>query len=223
LTDHPADDNGLEAVSCPTVALCVAGGPDDALYTYAAPVGAVWNHIDWGVFFSGVAGSVAGVACASESACNAVDNAGNVLSSSDPTTAWQIAAVDTHPLTAVACPSASLCVAVDSAGDVLTSESPAGRAAAWATASVDPGHSLTSVACPSVDLCVAVDTAGNVLASADPAGGASVWSTAPVDPGRSLSSISCPAVTLCVASTPTGTWPIRPIPPAEPAPGPSRR
>jgi hypothetical protein len=191
-------DDGLGAVSCPTVTLCVAGGPSDVLYTSVDPVGAAWRAINWGSSMV-ASGAIAGVACVSESLCIAVDGAGNVLSSSDPTTAWEIAPVDTQPLTAAACPSASLCVAVDGAGDVLTSANPAGGAAAWATAPVDPGRGLTSVACPSVDLCVAVDTAGNVLTSADPAGGASAWSAALVDRGQSLSSVSCPAVTLCVA------------------------
>jgi hypothetical protein len=190
--------DGLGAVGCPTVTLCVVGGPDDVLYTSVGPAGAPWHEINT-PGFSVTVGTIAGVACASGSSCIAVDGAGNVLSSSDPTTAWELAKVDAHPLTAAACPSASLCVAVDDVGDVLTSDNPAGGAAAWATAPIDPGRGLTSVACPSVDLCVAVDTAGNVLTSPDPAGGASAWSIAPVDLGHAMSSVSCPAVTLCVA------------------------
>jgi hypothetical protein len=192
------DEDGLSAVSCPTVALCVAGGPGDVLYTSVSPVGTPWPEINPPGFSMSV-GTIAGIACASGSSCIAVDDAGNLLSSSSPTTVWALAKVDAHPLTAAACPSASLCVAVDDVGDVLSSDNPVGGAASWATAPVDPGHGLTSVACPSVDLCVAVDTAGTVLTSADPAGGASAWSVAPVDPGHSLSSVSCPAVTLCVA------------------------
>ena len=190
---------GLTAVSCLTGTLCVAGGPEDLLFASAGPVGAAWHEIS-GPSFGMTAGTIAGVACASASACIAVDGAGNVLSSSAPTSAWELAHVDAHPLTAAACPSASLCVTVDDVGDVLTSNNPAGGAAAWATAPIDPGHGLSGVACPSAELCVAVDTAGNVLSSADPAGGASAWSTAPVDLGHALSSVSCPAVTLCVAA-----------------------
>ena len=65
------------------------------------------------------AGGLTGIACASKSRCVAVDDGGNVLSTSSPTGgpgAWTRSHVDDWPLAAVRCPSTSLCVAVDRGG-----------------------------------------------------------------------------------------------------------
>src|SRR4051794_24036455 len=71
--------------------------------------------------------SLQGISCPSASLCVAVDRAGNVVSSNDPTgprEAWTVSKVDTsrdEGLTGISCPSVSLCVAVDGAGNVVTS------------------------------------------------------------------------------------------------------
>ena len=56
-----------------------------------------------------------GLSCASTRLCVAVDDAGNVLTSSDPADgpAWHSAAVDPgHQLRGVSCPSTRFCVVV---------------------------------------------------------------------------------------------------------------
>jgi hypothetical protein len=200
------DEDGLTAVGCASATLCVAGGPDDALFMSTNPLGAVsgstspvsaWrgNTVSGGLTY----GTIRGVSCASPSVCVAVDDVGKVLSLDTSIGAWTRTAVDTHPLTAVACPSASLCIAVDVAGDVLSSSDPGGAATAWAAARIDPGRALTGVSCPSTGLCLAVDGAGHVWASTNPAGGSSAWNATAIDPGGALSSVVCPAVTLCIA------------------------
>jgi hypothetical protein len=150
------------------------------LYTSVGPVGAAWRAINWGSFIV-APGAVAGVACASESSCIAVDGAGNGLSSSDPTTAWELATVDTHPLTAAACPSASLCIAADDRGDLLTAEDPSAGASAWTRARLSTAQ--LTVRCTSAGrrlqrgrrrssrpqtLCLAFDTDGRLFAATDP-------------------------------------------------------
>jgi hypothetical protein len=58
-----------------------------------------------------------GVSCPSSSLCVAVDDSGNVLTSTAPTDAstWTVTNVDgTHPLADVSCPTTTLCVAGDS-------------------------------------------------------------------------------------------------------------
>ena len=54
------DEDGLVAVSCPTVTLCVAGGPGDVLYTSVNPVGAAWHEIN-PASYSMTEGTIAGV------------------------------------------------------------------------------------------------------------------------------------------------------------------
>jgi len=69
-----------------------------------------------------------------EALCAAVDNAGNVLTSTNPAggaSAWQKTNIDgTTPLTDVECQEGG-CIAVDGLGNVLISSSPTGGASTW--------------------------------------------------------------------------------------------
>jgi hypothetical protein len=146
-----------------------------------------------------------GVSCPSVSLCVAVDDAGNVITSTNPTggpAAWTVTHVDkNNSIRAVTCPSTSLCVATDDEGNVIASTNPTGGAAAWTVTHVDTGkyESMSAVTCPSTSLCVAADNAGNVIASTNPTGGASAWTVTHVssDP---IIAVTCPSTSLCVAS-----------------------
>ena len=219
-----------------TVALCAAAGvllsaapvahaaapsrPRPAATTSPGPV--LWT-VPAGVD----AAPIDSVSCPSLGLCVAVDRAGNVLWSANPTggaRAWFAApVVGANELTSVSCPATTLCVAVDAAGDVVTSENPTGGAAAWAVSKIDSSATsnntdnagsvlLRGVSCPSTSLCVAVDAAGNVLSSTNPAGGSTAWTITHADTNRSygcgggglacqppLVGISCPSTALCVA------------------------
>jgi hypothetical protein len=144
-----------------------------------------------------------GVSCPSVSLCVAVDDLGDVVTSTDPTggaSAWSVTDADgAYDLDGVSCPSSSLCVAVDDLGDVVTSTNPTGGARAWTVAAVDGSNALGRVSCPSVSLCVAVDQAGDVVTSTNPTGGTSAWTATNVDGSTELSGASCPSVSLCVA------------------------
>jgi hypothetical protein len=146
------------------------------------------------------------LSCPSASLCVAVDDDGQVLTSTDPAggaSAWDVADIDgTDAIASVSCPSLSLCVAVDAAGHVLTSTEPAGGASEWKTAEPAGPTQLNSVSCPSTALCV-VGGLGLVLTSTDPAGGASTWqesATASSPDWFDSNSLSCPSTTLCVAA-----------------------
>ncbi|MDQ6778860.1 MAG: hypothetical protein M3071_22145 [Actinomycetota bacterium] len=173
-----------------------------------------------------------GLACPSISLCVAVDNAGRVVSSTDPlggARTWQTADVDAaNPLTGVSCPSAALCVAVDGQGNVATTGTPSGPASAWAVAPVDTSITepspygggpdlLRGVSCPSVSLCLAVDSVGNLVASGAPTGGAGAWALIHIDNNSDygclgggltcqapLMGVSCPTPALCSAVDFTG-------------------
>jgi hypothetical protein len=167
------------------------------------------------------------IACPSATLCVAVDRAGGVLWSTDPTgpvRSWHGADVDgATELTSIACPSVSECVAVDAAGNVVSSVNPTGGAAAWTVASVDHnttvgntdsggGILLRGISCPATNLCVAVDAVGDAFFSTYPTGGAGAWGVGYADPGRTrgcavagvacqppIVAVDCPAKTLCVA------------------------
>jgi hypothetical protein len=157
-----------------------------------------------------------GVSCPTSGLCVAVDQVGNVVTSSNPTggaSAWTVVHVVASFLTGVSCPTVDLCIAVDGNGNVVTSSKPSGAAADWTVSHVD-GNWLSAISCPSSSLCVAVDIVGNVVTSSNPTGGSGAWKVAHVD-GSScivsetgapcfLSSVSCPSVDLCVAADESG-------------------
>ena len=121
----------VDAVSCPSVSLCVAGGPRGNILTSTDPTGgaSAWNKTK--------VGSPSAISCPSVSLCVAADG-GNILSTTNPTggaRAWKTTTVNqTQELTAVSCPSVSLCVAGDGGGNILTSTHPTGGASAWTKA-----------------------------------------------------------------------------------------
>jgi hypothetical protein len=87
------------------------------------------------------AAGVSSISCPTISLCVAVDEHGNVLTSTTPsgTTPWSSAHVDAAAdneeggLYAVSWPSTTFCAAVDDLGNVLRSRSPTGGVAAWQT------------------------------------------------------------------------------------------
>ncbi len=181
-------------------------------------------------------GSPKAISCPSRSLCVAVDDAGRVLTSTQPTApapAWAGAAeaIDSLALTGVSCPSAALCVAVDAGGRELFSTTPSAGAPSWSSpAAIDPGNALTGVSCASASLCVAVDGTGNVLMSTTPASFGGGWTARSIDPerehiARHLRAVSCASASLCVAVDDVGnafasagpgggTWSERAIDPA---------
>ena len=156
----------------------------------------------WSVLgtFDATGGAPTGVSCASESLCVAVDNKGNVFTTSEPTASdptWHRAEVDPgEALSAVSCAPSGPCVAVDRHGRAFANPDPG--FAAWSIASVHVGASaLTGVSCPTASLCVAVDAEGDVATSTDPSAGA--WTLASSHSGHQLTAVSCASSTLCVA------------------------
>ncbi len=141
------------------------------------------------------------VSCPSAGLCVAADDAGNVVTSTDPTArtpAWEVAHIDARgAIRSVSCPSVSLCVGVDGAGDVATSTDPgAGR---WQIVNVDGSNAMTGISCATNALCVAVDGAGDAVVSTDPIGGHDAWRVEQVDFNRPITGVSCPSSSLCVA------------------------
>jgi len=143
-------------------------------------------------------GEFADVSCSPSGFCAAVNDNGDVVTSSSPAggpSTWTTTSiVSDSGLVSISCPTAQFCAADDVlSGDVLVSSDPSGGAGAWQLAKVNPGETLDDVSCLGDALCVA---AGSGLStSTNPTGGASAW--------RSNSSVggaavSCPTTTLCV-------------------------
>jgi hypothetical protein len=154
-----------------------------------------------GWFQTNLAVPLYGASCATTSFCAAIDDLGNVLSTTSPAGAgpWNVTHLAGVSLLSVSCPEVTFCVASDIAGDVLVSSDPGGGASQWGTLAVDGAEAITSVSCPSSSFCAAVDDSGNVLTSTNPTGGAGAWTITNVDGGELLNGISCTTAGFCAA------------------------
>ena len=224
--NYPIASSGILSVSCPSVALCVAGDNAGKVLTSTDPTGGLgaWTGSDVDPNPDPPISEpyLYGVSCPAVSLCVAVDYAGNVVVSKAPTAGararWAVAHLaGAGSFNGVSCPSVALCVAVDTSGDVATTSDPVGRASAWKVQQVDSATfdcdekvpcaaSFDGVSCASASLCVAVDDAGDVVTSTDPTGGPSAWRVTNVAPGTAnpfpggiYAAVSCPSRSLCAA------------------------
>ena len=135
----------VQAVACPSPALCVAVSTNGDIYCSTNPGGgtAAWARadIDGEVYDT----HLESVSCPSVSFCLAVS--GGRRQNDNPRTS----------------------------GKVLLSTNPAGGSAAWQETQLDPSLELRGVSCASPALCVAVGTDGRMVASTNPGGGPSAW------------------------------------------------
>jgi hypothetical protein len=147
-----------------------------------------------------------GVSCAPSSFCAAVDDAGNVYTTSEPTAgsgAWTPISVDAiESLNDISCAPSGFCAIADSGGNVLTSTNPAAGPSTWTGGHI--GFDLSHLSCPAATLCVGLEDFGEVATSTDPGGGAGAWTVADIDGSESLTGVSCPSLSLCVAVDGTG-------------------
>lgn len=193
--------NALSAVSCPSTSLCVAVDRAGNVVSSTDPGAgaAVWTvtSVDQTVTPSGSAASLVDVSCSSESLCVAADDAGNVVTSTNPTggaSAWTAADIDgTTALTSVACRASRFCIVVDGT-EILTSSDPAGGVPAWSA--TGNGIELSRVWCPSAALCVGGEASGEMATTLDAT--ASAWTTDNIGL-RSLTGLACASALLCVA------------------------
>jgi hypothetical protein len=145
------------------------------------------------------------VSCSAAATCVAVDEAGNALTSSDPTggtSAWNVGSVLTpngsNYFTGDSCPSAHLCVITTYDGKALIATNPAG-AAFWKTDQVVTKVSLQGVSCPTESFC-ATTSGPDVLTTTDPQAGPSSWHRQTyASEYNDLTGIACSSMSLCVA------------------------
>ncbi|HKG04516.1 MAG TPA: hypothetical protein VKB03_15160 [Conexibacter sp.] len=168
------------------------------------------------------AAHVLDVSCASSSLCVALDDAGNALSTTLPTSTlarWQTTPVSPGlALNDVACTASGFCAAVGDNSWMATTSQPTGAGAAWSVRDLqlfsdsDSGHrsdELLAVGCASASLCAAVSfsSARNLIVSLDPGASAPVWDSHSVGSIRSgdlFYAVACPDQSLCVAAGSNG-------------------
>ena len=206
----------LTGISCPTTGFCVAvDNHGDVIFSKNPSGGAKdWSkpvQVDTTAAAGGGPAGFAGISCPSAKLCVAVDNAGQVATSSTPTAgvaAWTLAAIPNTPsLTSVSCPSTTLCVL--GGGTRYDSITPTAGASSWTARGAILGGVIDALACPSVSTCVGVGygdaTTALATATATPSGPTSGWSTTtinttvPTGNSQLLDSVACPAVGFCIA------------------------
>jgi hypothetical protein len=192
------------AISCPSASLCLAWSPLDNhgnLYTTTTPA----TSTPWAVADVDGTHSVYTVECPTTSLCVSADNAGNVITSTNPTGgagAWSPANVDgTAFIYSISCPTTSLCVGADGNYDALTSVNPTGGKPAWRLLSFPGFNAFTSLSCPATTACVAVDGFADHFATSSHPPGA--WKLTTVKHGigedPEVYRVACASRSLCLA------------------------
>jgi hypothetical protein len=187
----PPGPRWLQAISCPSVYLCVAGDAEGNVLTSTDPTGGIgaWNiaYVDDQIEHGSMAledqAELISIACPSVSLCVASDGAGNVLTSKNPrggASAWtltKVLHVESAPPTALedlSCPSTTRCLGLyqHRYTDYADVNYDAFGEGSWNPVSIDGVEPPPSVSCPSSSpLCVTAAATG----------------------------ISCPSTQLCVA------------------------
>jgi hypothetical protein len=198
----------VQAVSCPTVALCVAVTDQGFIYSSTNPTAPAqsWHsvQIDDG---HGRNTHLFGVSCPTEGLCVAVSgkraDKGKILTTTEPTgpaTAWsEIELGEEFEFRAVSCPTASLCLAVDNEGRIVSSTEPTGGPSAWyQVGSPGGGSPLLSIDCLPAPFCLSGNHSGDLLFSSTPTSAAG-WSTVNGGGSIQITGASCATVSQCLA------------------------
>ncbi|HTC60981.1 MAG TPA: glycoside hydrolase family 27 protein, partial [Solirubrobacteraceae bacterium] len=154
-----------------------------------------------------------GVSCSSQALCAAVDDAGNVLSSTNPAGGrgtWHSQKISAAQLGGISCSVSGSCLTVDSVGDALASSDPAAVSATWSETPIDD-EALDAVSCASSGLCVATDTRGQAFAGDNVAAPIPSWSVSSAD-SAGIAGISCLAGGFCLAVNPGGSFVVARVP-----------
>jgi len=210
---------GLQAISCPSVELCVAVDGVGNLVTSRNPAG---GTAAWTVRNASIPPNVY---CPAVSLCLAVDDVGGffrLFTTTKPdggAKAWKVADLggkipspdaenlenEANGLTDVSCPSVNLCFVIDDKGDFFSSTNPTGGTDAWV--SIDARLPVARLTCPASTMCVGLDEENDVFVSNNPLGGAATWTVTAknIDNTSELEDVSCPSADLCVGVDIFGT------------------
>ena len=202
----------LRSVSCGTPAFCVATNNSSAAFVTRNADDGTPNAWTWSPGFQILGfNTLTDAACPGETLCLAVDDAGRVLSTRNPTAPdpeWKAV----RPLTntdaiAVSCPSISLCVVAGRNGSIRLTRNANAATPAWVNG---PGYfaQLADLTCPTVQRCIGIDIANGAkvlrdldVVPAPPDGPVGPqWDDDPsaIDGAAGPQAVSCPSATHCV-------------------------
>jgi hypothetical protein len=220
-------DLGLDVVSCPTAAFCMAADDYGSVLAYANNIWSSEDYIDSvnqsnGFLDSGgySHNSITALSCVSSTYCVAGDVSGHymVYNGVGWSTPQEIdsapganygADYDGADLDSISCVTTTFCVAVDTVGDELTwngfswtqyQQVVYGHQVGFTVAignNANNGYEYTSVSCASTKFCVATGGAGTVAVF-----NGFGWLSHTISPG--IASVSCSSATFCLAVTQTG-------------------
>lgn len=169
----------LQAVSCPTVDLCLAVGRQGRALVSTNPGAAAptWTEIG-----TPAPGDLESIDCPVEALCLAGNARGNILSSTNPgavAPSWRTANTGPSvPISGISCPVTTRCLAVTNNGDVAVSTDPTGPTGSWSATNLiphraigeqgQPFNAFFAASCPSVSFCAAVGSRGLIYTSQNP-------------------------------------------------------
>jgi hypothetical protein len=140
----------LLSVSCTSASFCMATGGDEEAFTYRD---GTWEEPPMLVGIM----AVGGVACASETFCQAISY-GDAYPFTG--TSWGAGhEIVEFGLRGISCPATSFCMTVGAIGQVASYTNGTWNPAAM----VDEHNDMSAVSCPSSSFCAAVDAEGNAL------------------------------------------------------------
>lgn len=202
----PGKIDSINGLSCPSLSLCVAVSSNKLLWTTKPTAGAShWKNVALEPSSQpDVQGGVIldDVSCPTTTFCAAVDDIGNVFTTTHPTggkAQWHKRQVDNIEMLTIDCASATMCAALDYYGNALTSSNPA--AGPWSSVKISAtnGAAYYSVSCPSKSLCAAVESDGKIAYTTSPGAAAPTWHIAKVG-GPGWMAIACATAAHCVAT-----------------------
>jgi hypothetical protein len=193
-------DNGL---ACPKIKLCIAIGDNRVLWSTNPTKKSSWHSAALEPSSSpDVSGTIGfdGLSCPTANFCAAVDDIGNVFTTSNPTggkAAWHGAEIDNIELLQVGCSGPHLCAALDYYGNALTSTAP--LSGVWHSAHLTDhsGAAFYGVSCAGSSLCVGVEASGTIYRTTNPGAATPKWHKSHAT--GSWNSVACPTAHKCVA------------------------
>jgi hypothetical protein len=197
----------LYSVSCPTASLCVALDSDGNAVTSTDPEhsAGTWRvaHIDSaeiGCDLGGCPAVLGDISCPTANLCVALDNGGNVITSTDPSggaSAWVTHAgvltanlESDDPPSTVSCTARPLCVVASPTGMLEISTDPTGAASAWDQVNLHDASGFTGISCTTTS-CAVVDHDGSVLSTPSPVTATSSWKRVKIDGNAPMTGITC--------------------------------
>jgi hypothetical protein len=157
------------------------------------------------------------LSCPTSSLCVAMDNAENILTTTDPTApigSWSSFRTDmANPGDGLSCPSASFCIATgpdpaDTGEQAIYSTDPAGGPSTWHSYELPGGMLDQQLDCPNANFCAAIN-GGTIYTSTDPAGGTSSWQSSSFSTnGDGGIALACASASLCVIGNSSDPGPI---------------